>query len=315
MTTSKLSTYSTTAASNNSAAPNGWPEGMLPSDVNNCAREGMARVREWYEDAQWINFGHTIVSSTGTTIVVSGDQTAIYSTYRAIRVNQSASQDGWVTSSTYSAPNTTITVNGFTVSSPTLVEVGAITSATSLPQNMEMVIYSATFNGPVTAATITASVLNATTLGSVATGSFGALTAGTLTVTTLNASGGSITCATQAQMETPSATSIPVSPAGVKYHPGVAKWFVHYTDAGGIQSSHNVASVTSGILSGTEWQYVITLTTAMSAATHAPIAIPIRSAQSTYGHYIVSITSSVITISTPRPDYLGIIAFGMGDFA
>ena len=315
MTTSKLSTYSTTAASNNSAAPNGWPEGMLPSDVNNCAREGMARVREWYEDAQWINFGHTIVSSTGTTIVVSGDQTAIYNTYRAIRVNQSWLQDGWVSSSTYSAPNTTINVNGFTVSSPTLVEVGAITSAASLPQYMQIDLYSANILGPLVGSTITASVLNVTTLGTVTTANISSLTAGTLTVTTLNAAGGSITCATQAQMETPSATSIPVSPAGVKYHPGVAKWFVHYTDAGGIQSSHNVASVTTGHLTGTESQYVITLTSALSAATHAPIATPIYNAQPTYGHYIESVTASVVKVNVSRAEKTGIIAFGMGDFA
>lgn len=180
MTTSKLSTYSTTAASNNSAAPNGWPEGMLPSDVNNCAREGMARVREWYEDAQWINFGHTIVSSTGTTIVVSGDQTAIYSTYRAIRVNQSASQDGWVTSSTYSAPNTTITVNGFTVSSPTLIEVGIISSGQSLPQNMEVVLYAPTINGTTTAgaANFSGAVTVSSTLATTGTATVGALIIG-----------------------------------------------------------------------------------------------------------------------------------------
>ena len=30
---SKISTWSTTAASNNSTAPDGWPEGMPPSGV------------------------------------------------------------------------------------------------------------------------------------------------------------------------------------------------------------------------------------------------------------------------------------------
>ena len=58
--TDKLSAYSTTAASNNSATPDGWPEGMAPSDVNNCAREMMARLREFYVDSEWIDHGHTI---------------------------------------------------------------------------------------------------------------------------------------------------------------------------------------------------------------------------------------------------------------
>src|SRR5574343_930503 len=127
--TDKLSAYSTTPASNNSAAPDGWPEKMAPSDVNDCAREMMARLREWYQDAEWIDLGHTIASSTGSTIVLSGDQTAYYTTGRPIRVNQSGSQVGYISSSSYAAPNTTVNVSGFTVSSPTQVEVGIVGGA------------------------------------------------------------------------------------------------------------------------------------------------------------------------------------------
>lgn len=295
MTTSKLSTYSTTAASNNSAAPNGWAEGMLPSDVNNCARENMARVREWYEDAQWINFGHTIVSSTGTTIVVSGDQTAIYSTYRAIRVNQSASQDGWVTSSTYSSPNTTINITGFTVSSPTLVEVGAITSATSLPQNMEMVIYSATFNGPVTAATITASVLNATTVA----------VSGTLTV-------GAITCATQAQMETGTATTVPVSPGVMQHHQSAAKaWsYANLANPPANLASYNVASVTRTAAN----RYRFTWTTAFSSTAYAT-TIAMETAGCTVSTYAKTAAYYEVTTAGSGSEFYHVSVSAFGDFA
>ena len=47
---SKISTWSTTAASNNSTAPDGWPEGMPPSGVNNSAREMMAQIRDVWND-------------------------------------------------------------------------------------------------------------------------------------------------------------------------------------------------------------------------------------------------------------------------
>lgn len=313
MTTSKLSTYSTTAASNNSAAPNGWPEGMLPSDVNNCAREGMARVREWYEDAQWINFGHTIVSSTGTTIVVSGDQTAIYSTYRAIRVNQSASQDGWVTSSTYSAPNTTITVNGFTVSSPTLVEVGAITSATSLPINMEMVIYSASFNGTITAGiinaqTITTATLNATTLGTITTATIDTLNVGTLNATSVATMG----CATQAQMEA-EAASLPVSPDRVKYSPAACKAWCYVSTSGAsitIGASYNVASVTRS----TADRFRFTWTTPFSSANYATPAT-IECVGGAIVGYAKTSTYVEFTTSGSVPEIYNINVAAFGDFA
>lgn len=45
---SNISTYSATAASNNSASPNGFPEGMAPSGLNDSAREVMAALAKWY---------------------------------------------------------------------------------------------------------------------------------------------------------------------------------------------------------------------------------------------------------------------------
>lgn len=45
---SNVSSYSTTAASNNSASPNGAPEGMSPAGVNDTIREGMAGIAKWY---------------------------------------------------------------------------------------------------------------------------------------------------------------------------------------------------------------------------------------------------------------------------
>lgn len=54
------SNWSEAAASNNAAAPDGWPEGMARADVNNCARENMAAIkREW-------NRSHVTKTSTGS---------------------------------------------------------------------------------------------------------------------------------------------------------------------------------------------------------------------------------------------------------
>lgn len=47
---SDVQTWSATAANNNSAAPNGWPEGLAASGVNNSARENMAAIAKWRTD-------------------------------------------------------------------------------------------------------------------------------------------------------------------------------------------------------------------------------------------------------------------------
>src|SRR5574343_558915 len=47
---SEVQSWSGTAASNNSASPDGWPENMAPSGINNSARENMAAIRRLYGD-------------------------------------------------------------------------------------------------------------------------------------------------------------------------------------------------------------------------------------------------------------------------
>lgn len=47
---SNVSQWSTTAASNNSAPPDGAPEGMSPAAINDCIRENMAAVAKQYLD-------------------------------------------------------------------------------------------------------------------------------------------------------------------------------------------------------------------------------------------------------------------------
>ena len=47
---SEVQSWSSTAASNNSASPDGWPESMAPSGINNSARENMAAIARWFKD-------------------------------------------------------------------------------------------------------------------------------------------------------------------------------------------------------------------------------------------------------------------------
>lgn len=85
---SDIKDWSTTAASNNSASPNGFPEGMAPAGVNDSAREVMASVREWYEAPEWRDWGHTVSYSSGTifeTAAGDGDTTGVYVVGRRVR--------------------------------------------------------------------------------------------------------------------------------------------------------------------------------------------------------------------------------------
>lgn len=121
----KLKLYSTTPGNNTSAPPDGWPEGMAPSAVNNAARQMMAQMAEWYRDAEWVDYADTVVGAAGQVYTISGDVTARYTVGRAIRQNSSDASRGIVTASSYSAPNTSVTVNGYVPSAaPTAVELG-----------------------------------------------------------------------------------------------------------------------------------------------------------------------------------------------
>lgn len=67
---SDIQTWNVSAGSNNSAAPNGFPEGMPPSGVNDAAREVMAAVARYRSDTDGVN------SSTGTnTITLAASRT------------------------------------------------------------------------------------------------------------------------------------------------------------------------------------------------------------------------------------------------
>ena len=124
-----LRVWSTTASNNNAAAPDGMPEGMPPSGVNDWGRKAMAELRKAYEQIQWVDFGDTPTRASDTTFTVPGDLTDRYCEARAVRIFGLTNEYGIIESSSYSAPDTTVTVNwrnaGTTPTTPTAVWVSA----------------------------------------------------------------------------------------------------------------------------------------------------------------------------------------------
>lgn len=112
--------WSTTASDNDSAVPDGAPEGWLGQNVNDWARESMARIREHASDAAYIDENYnlgtvgakTITRISATQLTIANcDATAYFTAGRRIRVVGATTDHGFVTSSSYGAPTTTVNVS------------------------------------------------------------------------------------------------------------------------------------------------------------------------------------------------------------
>lgn len=93
------------SAFNADAPPDGAPEGMPPSAVNDVMREIMAAVRRQWEQAEWFEYGHDITRTSGTTFNVDGDdKTNIYTVGRRVRIRGVATGTllGTITESAFS---------------------------------------------------------------------------------------------------------------------------------------------------------------------------------------------------------------------
>jgi len=122
--------YSTTQASNTSLNTINVGEGMLPSNLNNAIRALMKNTRDWFNDAQWIEYGdgsgsYTATYVSGTAFTIDGvDVTAVYHAKRRIQIVDTASTLYGTIASTSFSTNTTVNV---TWDSGSLTS-GAITS-------------------------------------------------------------------------------------------------------------------------------------------------------------------------------------------
>lgn len=114
---SNIKNWSKTAASNNSAPPNGAPEGMAPSTVNNTIRQQMSDHRTQWEDAEWFDWGHVPIQQTANSFLVSTTATQIYTPGRRLRLNDAATIYGTVISSSPSGANTIVTITASSITS------------------------------------------------------------------------------------------------------------------------------------------------------------------------------------------------------
>ena len=140
--------YDTTAGSNSATASNSVSvaEGMLPSNINNALRDIMADVRQWYNTAEWIEYGdgagtYTPAYASSTSFTIAGvNVTSAYHVGRRVKVVASTPGTiyGSITATAFST-NTTVTIawdsGSLSDEAITSVHIGAISASnTSLPE-------------------------------------------------------------------------------------------------------------------------------------------------------------------------------------
>jgi hypothetical protein len=110
--------YSTTQADNTTLNGISTAEGMLPSNLNNAIRALMKNTRDFYNDAQWVEYGdgsgsYTAAYVSGTAFTINGaNVTSEYHAGRRIKVylgTTAAFRYGVISSSSFST-NTTVNV-------------------------------------------------------------------------------------------------------------------------------------------------------------------------------------------------------------
>ena len=110
--------YSTTQADNTSLNGISTAEGMLPSNLNNAIRALMKNTRDFYNDAQWVEYGdgsgsYTAAYVSGTAFTINGaNVTSEYHAGRRIKVYLGTTAEfryGIIASSSFST-NTTVNV-------------------------------------------------------------------------------------------------------------------------------------------------------------------------------------------------------------
>lgn len=102
----KVGRWSTTAGNNNSAPPDGWPEGQAPSTVNDCARENMAAIRTAFADLQYFDQDFTPTFISATSFSVPGNQTSAIHAGRRLKLFTGTTRYGTVSTASFTTVTT-----------------------------------------------------------------------------------------------------------------------------------------------------------------------------------------------------------------
>lgn len=242
-----IQSWSVTASSNNSAAPDGAPEGMAPSAVNDVMREIMAQVRHWAEQD------------------VSGTWNHDAGAANAYRINPLIQPTSYVSGAIFrfKAVNANTTLSTLQVGTLAAVTIKKITdtdlvSGDILASGIYGVVYDGTnfqlIDDPSSSVITTrGDVIRGDSSGDAERLALGAANrylksdgtdaAWAVLIAASDTAAGILEVAVQSEMEAASSNTRAVPPGRVHNHPGVAKGWVVFTVTGFSQAAYNVTSV------------------------------------------------------------------------
>src|SRR5713226_3040487 len=103
---SKVGTWNTTAGNNNSAPPDGWPEGQPPSTVNDCAREMMAQLKMVAQDAQWFDYAIVPTFVNANSFTVTGNQLSLMAVGNRLKLYDATTIYRYIAAASFTAVTT-----------------------------------------------------------------------------------------------------------------------------------------------------------------------------------------------------------------
>lgn len=113
----KIGSWSTSAGSNTATPPDGWPEGMAPSGVNDAAREMMAQIKTYANDAEWFDRDWTPTYVNANSFTVTGDRTGTLVAGRALKLYDASTIHRFVQSASFTAVTTIALESGTAITS------------------------------------------------------------------------------------------------------------------------------------------------------------------------------------------------------
>lgn len=106
-----------------------FKEYEMPSHVNDQMRSNLGSIKEWHDSAEWIDLGHTPSYVSAASLSINGNHKSEYHAGRRIKVIDSSTLYGYISSSTYTTNSTGVYVSldsGNLTTSLSSISVGTI---------------------------------------------------------------------------------------------------------------------------------------------------------------------------------------------